>query len=232
MKRYTHTRQSLTAFLVVMVVVVVSFTAAFSTLPLAIHQSHRRRHITVLYATESLPDIGSMRTKEIREELESYGIKTKSFLEKKEMIEALNKARAEGKKPIKDTDNGTSGSASTTSTTSSSTKSSKTTTSSAGGKSRSERIKEEMEKAKGMKVGELKEKLKERGISTRSFFEKSEFVKAYAESVVDGVNKKAASGTVVEEDEPYDPEYRDVSMQKMWSGGRRVLQGDVIDIKV
>jgi hypothetical protein len=165
-----------------------------------------------------------MRAGEIREELESYGISTKAFLEKKEMAEALRKARAEGKKPIKDTVNGaTSSSRSSSSSTKTSSSSSST------GKSRIERIKEEMEKAKNMKVGDLKAELKQRGISTKSFFEKSEFARAYAEAVVDGVNKSASAGAR-RDDEPYDPEYRDVVVQKMGRADPRVLQGTVIDV--
>ena len=43
----------------------------------------------------------------------------------------------------------------------------------------------EMEKAKDMKVGELKMKLMAMGILTNSFCEKSEFVRAYAEAILE-----------------------------------------------
>lgn len=45
-----------------------------------------------------------------------------------------------------------------------------------------------------MASGELKKELQERGISTKSFFEKSEFVKALAEARVDGIDKKPKEG--------------------------------------
>ena len=177
---------------------------------------------TRLYA--ELPDIQSMRVGAIRQELESYGISTKSFLEKKEMIEALEKARAEGKTPInsgnRDVADGVNGdrtSASKASSTSSSTTS-----------SRESRIKEEMAKAGSMKVSDLKAELQARGISTKSFFEKSEFVKAYAEAVVDGV--KGKGGGSAAPDAPLDPEYRDVVMQKMNRADPRMLQGTIIDV--
>lgn len=132
----------------------------------------------------TLPNIGDMRIGEIRKELESYGISTKSFLEKKEMVAALEKARASGA-------------------------SAKTTT--GGAKSREERIQEEMTKANEFKVGDLRKKLEEMGVPTKSFFEKPEFVKAYAEAIVDGMSAGAKNGAKVE---PFDPSFRDVAMQK------------------
>jgi hypothetical protein len=179
----------------------------------------------------ALPDIQSMKAGEIRKELESYGISTKAFLEKKEMVEALSKARAEGKTPInksedvRDDVNGVGASTSAKTSASSSTSSSKS--------SREQRIKEEIEKAMKMKTGDLKKELKNRGISTRSFFEKSEFAKAYAEAVVDGKKKASASSSTTankEQDEPYDPSYRDVVMQKMDARDPRLLQGRIIDV--
>lgn len=230
MKR--HTGQNLMVVLAVGVAVV-SFATAFTPTLLPLRQYHRQRN-TLLHATGSLPDIGSMRTKEMREELESYGIKTRSFLEKSEFVQALAKARAEGKKPIKDSAGG-AGSAKAKAKSSTSTSRSGTSTSSStgtdGGKSRSERIKEEMEKAKSMKTSDLKKELSKRGVSTKSFFEKSEFIKAYAEAIVDG-KKSGGGASAVADDEPYDPEYRDVVMQKMWSDRRRLIQGNVIDIKL
>ena len=59
----------------------------------------------------------------------------------------------------------------------------------------------------------MKKELQEYGISTKSFFEKTEFIKALAEARVDGV-KKTSGGAQVEE-ERYDPSYRDVVLQKL-----------------
>ena len=198
--------------------------------------THMRK--TRLYA-EALQDIESMRAGEIRKELESYGISCKSFFEKSELVEALKKARAEGKTPI----NGAkvNGDASASSSTTSSGASDGAGSSSASGASRDEKIKAEMEKCKAMKVGDLKKELQSLGVSTKSFFEKSEFVKALAEARVDGVKKRGGAGKGFgrgsqpqEEDEPYDPSYRDVVMQKMNVDPRdpRMGRGPLIDIKL
>lgn len=194
---------------------------------------------TQLYA-EALQDIESMRAGEIRKELESYGISCKSFFEKSELVDALKKARAEGKTPI----NGAKVNGDTSA--SSSTTSSGSSTSAGGGNadsgaSREEKIKAEMEKCKTMKVGDLKKELQSLGVSTKSFFEKSEFVKALAEARVDGVKKRGGAGQGFgrgsqpqEEDEPYDPSYRDVVMQKMNVDPRdpRMGRGPLIDIQL
>ncbi|GKY96836.1 hypothetical protein MPSEU_000642800 [Mayamaea pseudoterrestris] len=110
-------------------------------------------------------------------------------------------------------------------------------------KSRVERIKEELTKANGMKVGEMKKELEARGISTRSFFEKIEFVRAYAEAIVDNVSNSRASAagsssssknnskqSASRPDEPFDPSYRDVSTQKFNARDPRLLSGVVIDV--
>ena len=111
--------------------------------------------------------------------------------------------------------------------------------------SREEKLKEAMEKGKTMKVKELKSELESRGVSTRTFFEKSEFVKAYAEAIADGVEKKesvngstssssrrASSPPPKEEEEEYDASYRDVTMQKVRRGDPIRMQGTIIDIRV
>jgi hypothetical protein len=72
-----------------------------------------------LFSTKVNEDIQSMRAGEIKKELESYGISTKAFLEKKEMIEALRQARAEGLHPRQPVDPSSSKSSSRTSSTSS-----------------------------------------------------------------------------------------------------------------
>jgi hypothetical protein len=110
-----------------------------------------------------------------------------------------------------------------------------------GSKSRAERIQEEMANAKSMKVGDLKKELESRGISTKSFFEKSEFVRAYAEAIVDNVSKSKSGSSsssstssarkqAAAQDEPYDPSYRDVTTQRFNARDPRLLSGVVIDI--
>ena len=134
-----------------------------------------------------------MRASEIKKELESYGIATKSFLEKSELVAALEQARADGLTPKEDE------TTSTDDTSSSSTESPTTTSSTASSASRDERFKEELEKCKAMKASELKQELQALGVSTKSFLEKSEFVQALAQARVDGVKKSATSTSTNEE---------------------------------
>ena len=194
--------------------ILAKIACAFVVLPTTAVMNQHNPASSRLFA---LPDIADMRVGQMREELESYGISTKSFLEKKEIVSALEKARAEGATPK-----------AKKSTSSSTSSRSKGSPGGGAGKSREARLAEEMAKAKSMKVGELKKELKARGISTRSFFEKSEFEHAYAEAVVDG--KKADPGDVEEE---YDPSYRDVTMRKINGRDEMALAGrKVIDIQL
>lgn len=142
-------------------------------------------------SSAALPDARSMRVSELKKELESYGMSTKSYLEKSELVQAVEKARAEGKIPINVEDMGGTTASSTTETSTSS--SSSSSPSESKGMSREEQIAQEIEKCNAMKAGELKKELESYGISTASFFEKSEFVQACAEARVDGVSKKTTS---------------------------------------
>lgn len=141
-----------------------------------------------LYSTAANnEEVASMRAGDIKKELESYGISTKSFLEKSELIDALTQARADGLKPKEPT---------TTTTTNASTTETSTTTessSTASSINREERLREELEKCNAMKAFELKKELQELGVSTTSFFEKSEFAKALAEARVDGVQNSSGN---------------------------------------
>lgn len=141
------------------------------------------KHPTFLRMSSSstLPEASAMRVSELKKELESYGISTKSFFEKNELVEAVEKARSEGKTPK------------SSSSTSSKTNSRSDDNDDKG--SREERLQQEMEKCNAMKASELKAELKSYGISTSSFFEKSEFVKACAEARVDGASNKKSSGS-------------------------------------
>lgn len=164
--------------------------------------------------SSTLPDISNLTVAEMRKELESYGISTKSFLEKKEFVQALTKARAEGKTPTQEAN--TAGSDTT-----------KKSDSDEKALSREERIAAEMEKCQKMKVTELKKELESLGISTKSFFEKSEFVKTLATARVDGTK----SGSSRQRQEAnYDPAYKDVKVEK-FKGDPRLLSGTVIDVK-
>jgi len=187
-------------------------------------------------------EINSMKAKDIRQELQSYGIPTKAFFEKSELVDALVTARKEGKTPVVGVNGDDDGATSSASTSDAS--SSETTTSASSNNNnksssanRQERLNQEMEKCKSMKVGELKKELESYGVSTKSFFEKSEFVRAVAEIRVDGVKKKqtststagSTSGTVKEE-ETRDPSFRDVTVSK-FTGDKALLGRGVIDVK-
>ena len=179
-----------------------------------------------------------MKAKDMRAELESYGISCQSFFEKSELVEALTKARAEGKVPI----NGSGGANANANANAKAKGSEAGASASDSGASREAKIQAEMENCRSMKVGDLKKELQSLGVSTRSFFEKSEFVKALAEARVDGVKKGGGGGSgagqgfggrAKEEDEPYDPSYRDVVMQKMSVDPRDPrLRGPLIDVKL
>ena len=134
-------------------------------------------------------DITKMRAIEIKKELESYGIDTKKFLEKSELVQALQQARDEGKTPLdqkKDDDLSSSSSSSASSQSTTTLDSSSTDQS----KPREERLQEELVNCQTMKALELKQELKERGVSTTALFEKSELVQALANARVDGIMTK------------------------------------------
>lgn len=170
-----------------------------------------------------------MRVGAMKKELESYGISTKSFVEKSEVVAALLDARAKGMKPkeTKTTTShskaGSTGASATApvgdgiedavveSVDTATTKKKKKRRSDADTaaesttafeketeeeekekdtRPREERLAEQLEACKAMKAGELKKELEELGISTKSFFEKGDFVKALAEARVDGIKKK------------------------------------------
>jgi len=176
-------------------------------------------------------EVSAMRAKDIRQELESYGISTKSFFEKGELVDALVKARGEGRTPV-------GGGANGDAATSASGGGGAGGGASAGGSSRSQRIQEEMEKCKGLGVGELKKELESYGISTKSYFEKSEFVRAVAEARVHGPRKSSASGSRAsggggrraQREEPYDPSYRDVIVTP-FRGNKDLLEGKIITVR-
>jgi STI1 domain len=174
----------------------------------------------------TLPPISTMTGREMKLELESYGINTKSFFEKSEYRAALEKARADGLQPISTT---TTTSTTTTSTdsTKSSSSSSTSSSSSSSSASREERIQTEMVQCQTMKARDMKQELEDvYGISTRSLLEKSELVRALAEARVDGVtttkskNNNNNSNNNSNSNEGY-AEYKDVEVLTDDSSGPR-----------
>eukprot|EP00566_Odontella_aurita_P015919 CAMPEP_0113575082 /NCGR_PEP_ID=MMETSP0015_2-20120614/27490_1 /TAXON_ID=2838 /ORGANISM="Odontella" /LENGTH=278 /DNA_ID=CAMNT_0000478261 /DNA_START=239 /DNA_END=1072 /DNA_ORIENTATION=- /assembly_acc=CAM_ASM_000160 len=161
-------------------------------------------------STSDLPDADGMRAGEIKKELESYGISTRTFLEKSELVDALTRAREEGKTPRATT----AGTAEVGTESASEPKKKKkkrrtsgvvddddddddgdktddSSSSEGTGKSRDDRVADAMSELRSTKASELRAELESRGISTKSFFEKSEFVRALAEARVDGVTKRS-----------------------------------------
>lgn len=125
-------------------------------------QSYHTQQMQPLYMsitdtdTEDLiSEVKSMRVAAIKQELESYGISTKTFLEKSELVDALVQARKDGKTPIASSNT----SASTTSTTPSSTTTATTTQAPMSNEDRQAKLQSEIEKCKATKVGDLKTEL-------------------------------------------------------------------------
>mmetsp|Transcript_27766 Transcript_27766/g.50118 ORF Transcript_27766/g.50118 Transcript_27766/m.50118 type:complete len:403 (+) Transcript_27766:137-1345(+) len=166
-------------------------------------------------------EISSMRVSAIKEELESYGISTRTFLEKGELVDALVQARKEGKTPISSSSASSSSSTSSTasssssSTTTSSSSSSTSSSTAASSADRTERLQAEREKCKSLKVSELKSELESYGVSTNTFFEKSEFVRALAEARVSGVVMKSTSSKKKKRRAVDDDEVEEVTAAKV-----------------
>mmetsp|Transcript_35993 Transcript_35993/g.40165 ORF Transcript_35993/g.40165 Transcript_35993/m.40165 type:complete len:340 (+) Transcript_35993:67-1086(+) len=150
------------------------------------------RPTTAVYASTGTgtDDISSMRAGEMKKELESYGISTVSFVEKSELVKALEKARAEGLTPESPSTSKTKKKKKRRSSSSSSIDEDEDDTT----KPREERLADELENCRAMKAGEMRKELEGLGISTKSFFEKTDFVTALADARVDGVGKKAEEG--------------------------------------
>lgn len=173
-------------------------------------------------------DIINMKVGDIRKELESYGIDTKSFIEKSEFVAALTKARMSQQKQQQNSE-GTESSRSSKQTQ----KEKESESSSSSSSSRTSIYETAFQKATAMKVGEIKKELASMGISTSTFFEKTEFVKAYAEAIANGTKKSTSSSQKSpNEFVANDPTYRDVVMQKMDKRDPRMLGGTLIDITI
>jgi len=106
-------------------------------------------------STATIEDtVRSMKISDIKSELQSLGISTKTFLEKSELVQALVSARKDGKKtkPIYSSND-------VSSTSSTSTTSSTSSSSSSSSIDRKERMQNEMKICNALKVGELKSEL-------------------------------------------------------------------------
>jgi len=96
-------------------------------------------------------------------------------------------------------------------------------------RTRRERYEKALNKGRSMRVSRLKQELKERGISSNSFFEKSELAKAYANSIVDGIKTKDSKGHNTSrhsEQNSFDPSYRKMIMHAF--DPSTLMVGDIV----
>ena len=197
--------------------------------------------------TKSLKDPNTMKMRELKEELESYGgaESTRGMFEKKDLIKALELARHEHfLKLEEDSVNESSGSRPWDQPTAASS----SATHDRNMATRYDKIQAEMDRCKKMRTSELRKEMGQYGLDSKGMFEKSDFARAVAEARVDGMKKqyeKSSSSTrktsagfgrrdnskgAVEE--PYDPTYRDVIMRKLEEDVKAglLLGGSVIDV--
>jgi len=95
--------------------------------------------------------------------------------------------------------------------------------------SRQERYDNALEGGRSMSISSLRQELKNRGISTVTFFEKSDLLKAYANAIADDIKMKDSEGPNTvgrNQRDNYDPSYRDVVVRAF--NPRTLLGGDVI----
>jgi predicted HTH domain antitoxin len=201
-----------------------------------------------------LPDLSEMKSSQMKKELESYGVSTKSLFDKSEFEKALREERLKQvPQIIKDRTSFQTEHASAKEegrkTTWREPKTErkkrwmeweKTSSQSTPEETRAEKYDNAFQFGIDMKLSELKQELKDRGISTSAFFEKVELAKAYAEAVADNVSKKARTKNAgadyrgasrnSRKDEAFDPSYRDVHVEP-FRAALTINPGDtVIDI--
>ena len=147
----------------------------------------------------TLEDIDGMTAGEIRQELQSYGIDTRAYFEKSELVAALRMARYE-RQTFGDADDNAPGTSNGDGA---------STSSSSPPTSREEDIQRRMEQYKSLSVSELKSRLEGLGVSTKAFFEKSDFVRALAEEDAYDPDVRDVTATKFRFD-PYDRQFKDV----------------------
>ena len=94
--------------------------------------------------------------------------------------------------------------------------SSSSSSSSTSSNNRQQRYDLALEEGAAMKLSSLKSELKNRGISTASFFEKSDLINAYANAIADSINSnkrstKSTNTNRSSNNNSFDPSYRTVS---------------------
>lgn len=163
-----------------------------------VHISYRKINNELLSASSTLDDIDGLTADEIRQELQSYDIDTRSYFDKSELVAALRMARYERRSFSANDDADLSPETSNGGAPSSSSPT-----------SREEEIRRKMEQYKSLSVSELKSRLQELGVSTKAFFEKSDFVRALAEEDAYDPDVRDVTPTKFRFD-PYDKQFEDV----------------------
>lgn len=196
---------------------------------------HRRCRVSeaaVMTDLEAECEVRCMPDGDIKKELRSYGISTLKFRDKTELVDALVKARMEGKTPVKKkvTFSITSLVSSFSSTSADAAASLREAAeamrenaeASMGEVDRLEEIEEAKKSCESLRTSELKQMLKALGVSLSGFREKSELVRALAEARVNGTKGKVpplpaklATATVP------DPSIKKPSPDKEKTGGSR-----------
>ena len=225
---------------------------------------------SLLWFAESPEDsLSEMKALDMKRELQSYGVSTKSMFDKEEFEKALKDARLSGFKEKRkaraatttttneeeeddkevSTSSNSSGKDSNRSKTrekwssrwkdmastakevldsnskkfsdyasskDKSSSSSSSSSSSTSSNNRQQRYDLALEEGAAMKLSSLKSELKNRGISTASFFEKSDLINAYADAVADSINSnkrstKSTNTNRSSNNNSFDPSYRTVS---------------------
>jgi len=231
--------------------------------------------------------LSEMKSPDIKMELESYGISTKSMFDKKEFENALKEARLNGLEDSRrKTKTTTTSTPSTTSnkkeynqevatssdssaekgkknekktrekkpstwkdlasaakevldskvkkfsdSVSSSKEKSSSPASNSNNKTRQQRYELASKEGAAMKISDLKNELNDRGISTVSFFEKSDLIDAYANAIADNDKSSPTKGTTHTDrrsnDAIFDPSYKNVIMRS-FDPSTTILPGEVV----
>jgi hypothetical protein len=110
--------------------------------------------------------------------------------------------------------------------------SSSSSSSSTSSNTRQQRYDLALEEGAAMKLSSLKSELKDRGISTASFFEKSDLINAYANAIADNINnnkrstKSTNTSSRSSNNNSFDPSYKTVTMHSF--NPSSFLSGEVI----
>jgi hypothetical protein len=170
------------------------YNHAFSTLLRFRNEDENDDTITTLLdpdqlpkvTNDDLPDVSTMKTRDMKKELEKYGMSTRSLFDRSDFEYALLEARKIESAKAK---------AEASSTTTASDKDNVVgekeptdpSTSHSHNTTWQERYDTALKAAAIMKLSKLKEELKIRGVSTKGLFDKDEFVKAYGTAIADNI---------------------------------------------